>query len=188
MINKNTELLALASSALLEATANINFSCWEKVQQDFKLYLFTLLVEDGGEIADSWETITNNIASDFQASLDKKVEIWNIYVVFISKTRIKKELKYQIEQNKYSSRKLVFDGFDDQEWNELLPEEATASYLDNKLFSLTILPPAPPEINASSLEALLQEKHASLLKIIGNATANNYYKIFFDKYLEEDEQ
>lgn len=188
MIKRNTELAALASSALREATADKNFSCWEKTQQHFKLYIFTLLMEDGSEIADSWETINNNIASDFQSTLDKNVEIWNIYIVFISKKRIQKELKYQIEQNKYSSRKLVFDGFEDAEWNNLLTDEATASYLDNKLFSLTILPAAPPEINVASLEALLQEKHAALLKIISESTANNYYKIFFDKYLQDDEQ
>ena len=188
MIRKNTELVALASPSLREAVADKNFSCWEKIQPHFKLYLFTLLIEDGSEISDSWETITNNIAIEFQANLDKQVEIWNIYVVFISKNYINKELKYQIEQNKYSSRKLVFDGFEDQEWDKLLAEKDTAAYLDNKLFSLTILPSSPTEMKAASLEELLQEKHAALLRIIGNSDANNYYKVFFDKYLEDDEQ
>lgn len=186
MIKKNTELVALTSPALRAAVGNMRFSCWEKVAPQFTLYLFTLLVEDGQEIMDSWETITNNIASEFQASLSKQVEIWNIYVVILSKNRLGKELKYRIEQNKYSSRKLVFDGFEAQEWNQLLTEETVATFLNNKLFSLAIAPAAPVAATVS-LDALLRKDHAALLNIIGDSNATNYYKLFFDKYLEDNE-
>lgn len=186
IIRKNTELVALASPALRAAVGNVRFSCWEKVAPQFTLYLFTLLVEDGQEIINTWEGITNNIASEFQASLSKQVEIWNIYVVILSRNRLGKELKYRIEQNKYSSRKLVFDGFEAQEWNQLLAEEKVAAFLNDKLFSLTIAPAAPVATTAS-LDALLRKDHAALLHIISNSSATNYYKVFFNKYLEEDE-
>ncbi|TBU98896.1 hypothetical protein DNJ95_06500 [Stutzerimonas kirkiae] len=54
-----------------------------------------------------WGQIASIIAYEFQAKLDNKLEAWNIYLVFIVSDPVSKSIKYQIENDKFSMRKLV---------------------------------------------------------------------------------
>lgn len=187
MLKENISLAGLASDDFKEIIAEKKFNCWEKSDVEFNLYLFTLIIENDAELSNIWEELSNSIAYEFQSNLEKKVEIWNIYLVFLSKSKISKETKYKIEQNKYSSRKLVFDNFSETEWNEISTENGIVSFLDKKLFNLSIPERKSLVPITTTLEDLLKEDHEDLLRIISNSNTNNYYKFFFDKYLEGNE-
>src|SRR6478736_3214367 len=84
---------------------------WIKPQESYEINIFTITLNNSDELKNIWEIVTNDIAIHFQSELEKNIERWNIYVVFLTNEPIEKELKYQIEQDKYSSRKIICDNF-----------------------------------------------------------------------------
>lgn len=60
-------------------------------------------------LAKHWEHIASLIATYHQAELDDNLKIWNIYLVFVLSETISKSLRYQIENDKFSMRKLVIE-------------------------------------------------------------------------------
>lgn len=84
-------------------------SCWVKNEGNYNIYIFSVLIKTEEQLKEIWEDITSDVASYLQTELTKDIEIWNIYIVFICPENISKELKDLVEQNKFSSRKLVLD-------------------------------------------------------------------------------
>lgn len=63
------------------------------------------------ELKNEWIRITNFIAMQYQSSLNSDFERWNLYLFFIltdAKT-VSDDLKYTIENNTFSSRKIIED-------------------------------------------------------------------------------
>lgn len=75
------------------------------------VHAFFLEFKTEFEIETKWEEISNAIAVYFQTKLESEFEIWNLYLFYISKSKMEKELKYKIENNTISSRKIVIDSF-----------------------------------------------------------------------------
>jgi hypothetical protein len=57
----------------------------------------------------NWRKISNFIALNFQNNLENEFERWNIYVFFLNAKKVSNELKYKIENDTFSSRKIVVD-------------------------------------------------------------------------------
>lgn len=55
----------------------------------------------------NWEELVNNVSEVVQKNLKELIEIYNVYILFFQ-PKVEKSLVYNIEQNKYSSRKIVF--------------------------------------------------------------------------------
>lgn len=55
----------------------------------------------------NWTSIVNGAALYIQAELENAIERYNLYIVFFVNNEVTGELKMQIEQDKYSSRKLI---------------------------------------------------------------------------------
>lgn len=68
---------------------------------------FVISLSTEEELKLYWEDYRNDIASYFQAELSVEIEIWNIYLFFVVREPVGRELKYRIQQDKYSSRKIV---------------------------------------------------------------------------------
>ncbi|MGJ7913078.1 ABC-three component system middle component 1 [Neobacillus sp. LXY-1] len=109
MFHKSEEIMRLIKELSEDNTGYDLIECWIKDETDYKLHIFTVVLENGHELEKIWKRITGDIALYFQSELEKDIEIWNIYIVFICKDSVSKELKYKIEQNKYSTRKLVIE-------------------------------------------------------------------------------
>lgn len=66
-------------------------------------------------IQDNWKTFSNIIAANFQnseyMSENKEFEKWNFYIIYVAKEKLSKELKNKIENDRFSSRKIVEDNF-----------------------------------------------------------------------------
>lgn len=78
---------------------------------------------------DNWEKISEEIALKYQSKISNVVDKWNIYIIYVCQDTAKKELKNKIENNRFSSRKIVEDNFQteltDENANELIIKHIT---------------------------------------------------------------
>lgn len=76
-----------------------------------------------------WGNISKEIALKFQSKLETVYEKWNLYIIYITSDITPKELKNKIENDKFSSRKIVEDSYDiefnDDEANRLIVKHIT---------------------------------------------------------------
>ncbi|WP_312905921.1 MULTISPECIES: ABC-three component system middle component 1 [Sphingobacterium] len=68
---------------------------------------FFINIEDEKTLTNQWKSITEFIAVHFQSSLRNEFSVWNIYLFFILEQEIKDDLKYIIENDTFSSRKII---------------------------------------------------------------------------------
>lgn len=138
--------------------ADLKLRCWIIPQNDFDIYIFSLHLTTEKILLETWDFINNIIAVHFQSSLKKDIERWNIYISFFVAEEINKDIKYMIEQDKYSTRKLIFDRIDEP---DLIP-----AIIDKKLFSLNCEFKDDLALLNTSVELLLQEQDHDLLKVL----------------------
>jgi hypothetical protein len=69
--------------------------------------IFFINIEDEIKLTNQWKAITEFIAVHFQSSLRNEFSVWNIYLFFILEHEIKNDLKYIIENDTFSSRKII---------------------------------------------------------------------------------
>ena len=69
----------------------------------------------------------------YQPKLESVYEKWNLYIIYVTNDKTSKELKNKIENDKFSSRKIVEDNFsqkfNEQEANKLIIIHITNSDL-----------------------------------------------------------
>lgn len=56
-----------------------------------------------------WSKISSSIAFNYQSQLNDDFEKWNLYVIYYCRELVSKSLKYKIENDKFSSRKILED-------------------------------------------------------------------------------
>ena len=100
-------------------------------EDKFRLNIF-FFEADFHIINENWKRFSNIVAANYQNSeymSNSEFDRWNFYIIYISKDRISKTLKNQIENNKFSSRKIVEDSyrkeFNDDEANRLIIKHIT---------------------------------------------------------------
>jgi hypothetical protein len=71
------------------------------------------------ENGNNWRTISEEIALKFQSKITSKDDKWNLYIIYACSEKVDKDLKAKIENDKFSSRKIVDDNIN-QELNEEL--------------------------------------------------------------------
>lgn len=72
---------------------------------------FICKIENTLILEQRWRHIASLIASGYQAKLNDELNVWNIYLVFILGIEVNKQLKYQIENDKFSMRKIILDDY-----------------------------------------------------------------------------
>lgn len=68
---------------------------------------FFINIKDEKTLTNQWKAITEFIAIHFQSSLRNEFSVWNIYLFFILEQEVKDDLKYIIENDTFSSRKII---------------------------------------------------------------------------------
>ena len=71
--------------------------------------VFTLIFETTSALKDNWRDIYSSVAAYFQAGLpaESEFEKWNIYLFYVCREEVEKELQYKIENDRFASRKIV---------------------------------------------------------------------------------
>src|SRR5690606_14847810 len=98
---------------------------------NFKINIF-FLEANSDIINENWKRFSNMIAANYQTSeymSNREFDKWNFYIIYVSKNDVSKELKNRIENDKFSSRKIVEDSYDkefnDNEANRLIVKHIT---------------------------------------------------------------
>lgn len=133
LIKNNYAIELLKEGEQLELYKNIE--CWINKKQNFNIYIFSVVVENEQELNNIWEDMISDIAVYFQAELKKDIERWNIYSVFFVNGKVSKKLKYEIEHDMYSSRKIVFT-----DMKKLLMNRTIENIINKKLFDSDKMP------------------------------------------------
>jgi hypothetical protein len=84
--------------------------------KDDKSYGYNVLIfnSDLNELADKWNKISSSISMIYQADIEAEFEKWNLYIIYICSNIVPKELKSKIENDKYSSRKIVVGNINEE--------------------------------------------------------------------------
>src|SRR5690606_26676725 len=100
-------------------------------EDEFKINVF-FLEANNNILNENWKRFSNMVAANYQNSEymgDREFDKWNFYIIYLSKDNISKELKNKIENDKFSSRKIVEDGysneFNSDEANKLIIKHIT---------------------------------------------------------------
>jgi len=59
------------------------------------------------DLQKDWQAITSFIALNYQSELSNEFSVWNIYIFFLLEKEIEDSLKYLIENDTFSCRKIV---------------------------------------------------------------------------------
>lgn len=102
--------------------------CWIKEEDNYDIYIFSIQLEDKKKLLEIHEELRDYIAIYFQSQfLEKNIERWNIYQFFFIKDKIDEVTKQLIEQDKFSTRKIIHDGLhkviNDEDINLIIEEE-----------------------------------------------------------------
>ena len=77
-----------------------------------QIHCFFVKISNETLLSKKWREISNFIAIYFQNELESEFERWNLYIFYIITTEISNELKYNIENDKFSCRKIVIENED----------------------------------------------------------------------------
>lgn len=101
---------------------------FEKQKKNYNISIFVVETLNSSQLAKDWLEISESIAYTYQSEyLKKSIEIWNVYIFFLVKEELSLDLKYTIENNKFSSRKFVMK----------YKSQSVKEVIDSKLFSLS---------------------------------------------------
>ncbi|MGC0929776.1 MULTISPECIES: ABC-three component system middle component 1 [Enterobacterales] len=99
----------------------VNFLSQQFPQAAFYLYrsqpesyisCFVCWLKDEADLLFLWKKVASVIAYEYQAELENKFDAWNIYLTFVTPSVVAKKTKYEIENDKFSMRKLVISDVD----------------------------------------------------------------------------
>lgn len=91
---------------------NVSFS-FKEINYQGKLPCFFITVKSEEELTRIWMKVSDIIAVNYQSRMKDEFSIWNLYLFFIISETISNDLKYQIENDTFSSRKIVIEGKSD---------------------------------------------------------------------------
>ena len=72
-------------------------------------HVFFLKYENSDDIKTSWRKVSNFIALKCQSMVSDEFGKWNTYLFFLIDKQMSIDLKYQIENDTFSSRKIIVD-------------------------------------------------------------------------------
>jgi hypothetical protein len=137
-----------------------NLKCWEKKEENYKIHIFSTIINSQSDLEKNWKGINSYIATYFQGLiLDKSVERWNLYFFIFVNEKVSINTKYKIEQDKFSTRKIVIDE---------IPKDSNDEYIKNRieeeLFHFSI--GHAQEYNETKIDEILNTNHNAVFNHI----------------------
>jgi len=132
------------SQEILQELSNKYTNCtfnFQLVELNVNISVFFVLTNSSVlEENNLWQKISEEVALKYQPKLDSIYEKWNLYIIYVTNDKTSKELKNKIENDKFSSRKIVEDLYDyefgNEEANDLIVKHITNTDL-NEILSQT---------------------------------------------------
>ena len=122
------------SQEILQQLSNKYTNCtfnFKLVELNVNISVFFVLTNSSVlEESNLWQKISEEVALKYQPKLDSIYEKWNLYIIYVTHDKTSKELKNKIENDKFSSRKIVEDNFY-QEFGESECAELIIKHITN---------------------------------------------------------
>lgn len=163
-LNKNNTVIEKLK--LLDSIALHNeLVCWVKKEENYDIHIFSIQLKDEKELLNIKDDLRDYLAIYFQSqTLEKDIERWNIYQVFFIEESINKNIKQQVEQDKFATRKLVLDNL-----GCVLTDEEIAKKINKEIFEFKL---NKKELVSSSLIDSLEEENLALFLEIEKANGD----------------
>lgn len=154
-------------------------------EAQYRCHAFIIELDDVHMLESEWALYKSEIALYFQAELKIDIEIWNIYLFFIVNGEVSREIKYKIEQDKYSCRKIVVSKIELDRYCLYDSEKLNVEKMLNKyLFDVDINKPKPNIASELSVKALVEKENPLVIQVLETYNpAINKQKRFYEKYL-----
>ncbi len=101
----NSNLLEKVKDAFVLNYLSIGEICWGG-----NILVAIIEFSDGKTLENQWKHFNSFISAELLSVKKDEFSKWNFYLFYLSK-EANKELKYEIENNKFSSRKIVLDDY-----------------------------------------------------------------------------
>lgn len=172
MTSSNKNIVTKLSENFPEATISHH-----EVIISHTVHVLIIKVQNEELLNSLWKRIRDYIAVYFQTTMESEFERWNLYLIYVSEKIISKELKYKIENDRISSRKIVVDHFM-EEFNDKSISAIIKKYIDYTF----LLPDEDMEsydsyISKSIIYRLVSEKITSSFKNRDREIERLYSKI-----------
>ncbi|MFA0960375.1 ABC-three component system middle component 1 [Roseivirga sp. BDSF3-8] len=146
-----------------------------------QINVFFIELADEKTLGELWEKIRNVIAVYYQNHLETDFELWNIYIIFVLPVAVSNELKYKIENDQLSSRKIVVDNFE-QKMDDKTRGVLLSTYINNDLF----LPQTSGDTQKRSTEYTSDSKVFSVINAPGkNNKGKNQLQFLYTNLLNK---
>lgn len=87
--------------------------------------VFHIKIDTEDRLRNKWKQISNFIAMNFQRHLNDEFEQFNMYLFYNLASQVSKELKYSIENDLFSSRKIIIT--EEEDFNKVLADHVVNS-------------------------------------------------------------
>lgn len=156
---------------------NLNYYTCSEGKDKYDLHFFCCVFENEKKLFEKYEDINNIIAYNFQNVLNTKIEKWNVYLFFFVKSKISKQSKIIIEQNKYATRKIIFENF----IGDSIIEEQL-----NKIKERILVPDLKFKIEPDKLSVTPPQVESSMESLLGSVRGktNNQKKEKIHEFIE----
>jgi len=148
--------------------------------KEYFCHLFVLKCGNEEILSSCWEVITETIAIEFQPNLQKDIERFNIYLIFLLEDVVSKELKYKLEQDKYCCRKLVEDGLGEADFSD----QYISDLLNYKIFSIQQMRSSIDigQLPEQETTDIIKDKNLNLLRALEGFESQKKVTPFFTEF------
>ena len=112
------------------------------------------------KLTKEWKEFSNYLAAEYMTKIKDEYSKWNFYIFYFSNDIVPKSLKYEIENNKFSSRKIVIENC------KSITEEVIKTSISEHITNDNI------QVNVESKSISKFKKDVSLAKIIDKLSLN----------------
>lgn len=154
-------------------------------EKEYNCHAFIVRLQTEAYLSLNWELYRNDIATCFQTDLSKDIEIWNIYLFFIIDGPVSRDLKYKIEQDRYSTRKVVISKSSGQYQSVFLENGIDVRILlDTCLFNVEVNQGSSQSDVGNSVKELIESLDPDILTVLEEYTPGiKKQKEFYHSYL-----
>lgn len=146
-----------------DSLAKFQIICWEKKEPQFSIHIFSSVYQTADNLMSNFEDVRDYIAVYFQSqTLELDIERWNLYEFIFVKEPLNDLQKQKIEQDKFSTRKVVIDNLTTE-----IDDDSIKSCIVNELFTFEIV---KRQIDQETVVDCLTKDHKDVIDII-NSTA-----------------
>lgn len=144
----------------INSAFELNYFSIGKVQYGGEVIVCIVKFEDDTILTNKWKEFNSYLTAKFISTVKDDYSKWNFYIFYISESILGKSVKYEIENNKFSSRKIVIEdvkSITEKEINLFISEHITNDNI---------------QIGVENKQSLKFKKNTSISNIIDKLSLN----------------